>query len=75
MRLFELEVPEESLIEIRAAARDPGIRQDRGERTIRDSIHRDRVSACAARVTAVTNELAGERVGTSCCSPRTRPSS
>src|SRR6266446_3894443 len=44
VRLFELEVPEieEGLIEIKAAARDPGVR--------------------GSRVTAVTNELAGERV-------------
>jgi transcription termination factor NusA len=65
MRLFELEVPEieEGLIEIRPprATRHP--RQDRGE------VERSRLDpqgTCigmrGSRVTAVTNELAGERV-------------
>src|SRR4030095_2624682 len=66
MRLFELEVPEieEGLIEIRAAARDPGIRP---KIAVKPNAPRlDPQGTCigmrGSRVTAVTNELAGERV-------------
>ena len=66
MALFELEVPEiqDGIIEIRAAARDPGMRAK-----IAVLSHDQRVDpqgTCigvrGSRVTAVTNELAGERV-------------
>ena len=66
MRLFELEVPEieEGLIEIRAAARDPGIRAKIAVKT--NDPRLDPQGTCigmrGSRVTAVTNELAGERV-------------
>src|SRR4029453_7194331 len=66
MRLFELEVPEieEGLIEIKAAARDPGIR---AKIAVKSNAPRlDPQGTCigmrGSRVTAVTNELAGERV-------------
>ena len=53
MKLFELEVPEieEGLLEIKSAARDPGIaRQDRGaHRTTSASTRSAPASACAAR--------------------------
>jgi N utilization substance protein A len=57
MRLFELEVPEieEGLIEIKAAARDPGIRA-------KIAVKSNDPRLDPQRVTAVTNELAGERV-------------
>jgi transcription termination/antitermination protein NusA len=65
-RLFELEVPEieEGLIEMRAAARDPGIR---AKVAVKSNDRRiDPQGTCigmrGARVNAVTNELAGERV-------------
>ena len=65
-KLFELEVPEieEGLVEIKAAARDPGSRakiavMSRDKRV-------EPVGTCigirGSRVTAVTNELAGERI-------------
>ena len=67
MKLFELEVPEieEGLLEIKAAARDPGVaRQDR--RACRNDKRIDPIGTCVgmrgSRVQAVTNELAGERV-------------
>ncbi|MBT8420533.1 MAG: transcription termination/antitermination protein NusA [Gammaproteobacteria bacterium] len=66
IRLFSLEVPEigEGLIEIMGAARDPGLRAKIGVRTKEPRI--DPVGACVgmrgARVQAVSNELAGERV-------------
>src|SRR5438270_9124640 len=65
-RLFELEVPEieEGLIEIRAAARDPGIRAKIAVKS--NDPRLDPQGTCigmrGSRVTAVTNELAGERV-------------
>jgi N utilization substance protein A len=65
-KLFSLEVPEigEGLIEIMGAARDPGLRAKLGVRTNEPRI--DPVGACVgmrgARVQAVSNELAGERV-------------
>jgi len=66
IRLFSLEVPEigDGLIEIVGAARDPGSRAKIGVRTKEPRI--DPVGACVgmrgARVQAVSNELAGERV-------------
>jgi N utilization substance protein A len=50
MKLFELEVPEieEGLLEIKSAARDPGVRA--------------KIAVRGSRVQAVTQELAGERV-------------
>ena len=66
VRLFELEVPEieEGLLEIRAAARDPGLRSKIAVKTNDQRI--DPVGTCVgmrgSRVQAVTGELAGERV-------------
>src|SRR5436305_7553783 len=66
MRLFELEVPEieEGLIEIKAAARDPGIRAKIAVKS--NDPRLDPQGTCigmrGSRVTAVTHELAGERV-------------
>ena len=66
MKLFELEVPEieEGVIEIRAAARDPGIRAKIAVKS--NDPRMDPQGACigvrGTRVTAVTNELNGERV-------------
>ncbi|OUD15308.1 transcription termination factor NusA [Thioflexithrix psekupsensis] len=66
IELFKLEVPEigEQLIDIIGAARDPGLRAKIAVRT-RDS-RIDPVGACVgmrgARVQAISNELAGERV-------------
>ena len=66
IRLFELEVPEvgQGLIEIIGASRDPGLRAKIAVHS-KDS-RLDPVGACVgmrgARVQAVSNELAGERV-------------
>src|SRR3982750_2011999 len=66
MKLFELEVPEieEGLLEIKSAARDPGIRAKIGVFTNDKRI--DPIGTCVgmrgSRVQAVTQELAGERV-------------
>ena len=66
VRLFELEVPEieEGLLEIRAAARDPGLRSKIAVKTNDQRL--DPVGTCVgmrgSRVQAVTGELAGERV-------------
>ena len=66
MRLFELEVPEieEGLLEIKAAARDPGIRAKIAVKSNDKRI--DPIGTCVgmrgSRVQSVTNELAGERV-------------
>ena len=66
MKLFELEVPEveEGVIEIRAAARDPGVRAKIAVKS--NDPRMDPQGACigvrGTRVTAVTNELNGERV-------------
>ncbi len=66
MKLFELEVPEieEGLLEIKSAARDPGIRAKIGVHTNDRRI--DPIGTCVgmrgSRVQAVTQELAGERV-------------
>ncbi len=66
VKLFELEVPEieEGLIEIKGAARDPGVRAKIAVKSNDPRI--DPQGTCigmrGSRVTAVTNELAGERV-------------
>ena len=66
MKLFELEVPEieEKLLEIKSAARDPGVRAKIGVFTNDKRI--DPIGTCVgmrgSRVQAVTQELAGERV-------------
>ncbi|MBC7785981.1 MAG: transcription termination/antitermination protein NusA [Methylophilaceae bacterium] len=66
VRLFELEVPEieEGLLEIKAAARDPGLRSKIAVKTNDQRL--DPVGTCVgmrgSRVQAVTGELAGERV-------------
>ena len=66
MKLFELEVPEieEGLLEIKSAARDPGIRAKIAVKSNDPRV--DPIGTCVgmrgSRVTAVTNELAGERV-------------
>ncbi|RAU16593.1 transcription termination/antitermination protein NusA [Nitrincola tibetensis] len=66
IQLFSIEVPEvaEDVIEIRAAARDPGSRAKIAVKTNDGRI--DPVGACVgmrgARVQAVSNELGGERV-------------
>src|SRR5687768_2171557 len=66
VKLFELEVPEieEGLLEIRAAARDPGLRAKIAVKSNDQRI--DPVGTCVgmrgSRVQAVTQELAGERV-------------
>lgn len=66
IELFKIEVPEiaEEVIEIRGAARDPGLRAKIAVKTNDGRI--DPVGACVgmrgARVQAVSNELDGERV-------------
>ncbi len=66
MKLFELEVPEieEGTVEIKAAARDPGSRAKIA--VISHDKRVEPVGTCigirGSRVTAVTNELAGERI-------------
>lgn len=66
IELFRIEVPEiaEEVIEIRAAARDPGARAKIAVKTNDGRI--DPIGACVgmrgARVQAVSNELGGERV-------------
>ncbi|MDB6097292.1 MAG: nusA [Francisellaceae bacterium] len=66
IELFKLEVPEvgEGIIEIKAAAREPGVRAKIAVKTNDGRI--DPVGACVgmrgARVQAVSNELGGERV-------------
>lgn len=66
IKLFELEVPEveDGIIEIKAAARDAGIRAKIAVKTNDPRV--DPQGTCigmrGSRVTAVTNELAGERV-------------
>lgn len=72
-KLFEHEVPEvyEGIIEIRSVARDPGSRAKIAVATDDPSI--DPVGSCVgmrgARVTAVTNELQGERIDVVLWSP------
>src|SRR5579862_7461017 len=66
VKLFELEVPEieEGLLEIKAAARDPGLRAKIAVKS--NDARIDPVGTCVgmrgSRVQAVTQELAGERV-------------
>ncbi|MFN3543678.1 MAG: transcription termination factor NusA [Thiobacillus sp.] len=66
IKLFELEVPEieEGLLEIKAAARDPGLRAKIA--VVSHDPRIDPIGTCiglrGSRVTSVTNELAGERV-------------
>ncbi len=66
IKLFQLEVPEagEGIINILAAARDPGVRAKIAVRSNDKKI--DPVGACVgirgARVQSVSNEIAGERV-------------
>ena len=66
IELFKIEVPEigEEIIEIKAAARDPGSRAKIAVKTNDQRI--DPVGACVgmrgARVQAVSNELGGERI-------------
>lgn len=66
MKLFELEVPEieDGLIEIKGAARDPGIRAKIAVKSNDPRV--DPQGTCigmrGSRVQAVTNELGGERV-------------
>jgi N utilization substance protein A len=66
VKLFELEVPEieEGLLEVKAAARDPGVRAKIAVRSNDQRI--DPIGTCVgmrgSRVQAVTSELAGERV-------------
>ncbi len=65
-RLFEMEVPEvyDSIVEIKAVARDPGFRSKIAVRS--NDSHIDPVGACVgirgARVQAVIGELQGERI-------------
>jgi len=66
IKLFEMEVPEvdDGLLEIKAAARDPGMRAKIAVKS--NDARIDPIGTCVGmrgmRVTAVTNELAGERV-------------
>jgi N utilization substance protein A len=66
IKLFELEVPEieEGLLEVKAAARDPGVRAKIAVKSNDQRI--DPIGTCVgmrgSRVQAVTSELAGERV-------------
>ncbi|MDP2825012.1 MAG: transcription termination factor NusA [Sulfuritalea sp.] len=66
MKLFELEVPEieDGLLEIKAAARDAGMRAKIAVKSNDSRV--DPIGTCVgmrgSRVTAVTNELSGERV-------------
>ena len=66
VKLFEMEVPEieDGLLEIKAAARDPGLRAKIAVKSNDQRV--DPIGSCVGmrgmRVTAVTNELAGERV-------------
>lgn len=66
MKLFELEVPEieQGLLQIRAAARDPGVRAKIAVHATDSRV--DPIGTCVgvrgSRVQAVTQELAGERV-------------
>jgi transcription termination/antitermination protein NusA len=66
IKLFELEVPEieEGLMEIKAAARDPGLRAKIAVKSNDQRV--DPVGTCVgmrgSRVQSVTQELAGERV-------------
>ncbi|CAL4322968.1 transcription termination factor NusA [Buchnera aphidicola] len=66
VELFKIEVPEigEKIIEIKAAARDPGLRSKIAVKTNDKRI--DPIGACVgmrgARVQAISNELCGEKI-------------
>lgn len=66
IELFKIEVPEigEEVIEVKAAARDPGVRAKIAVKTNDGRI--DPIGACVgmrgSRVQAVSNELSGERI-------------
>jgi len=66
MKLFELEVPEieDGLLEIKACARDPGLRAKIGVKSNDQRI--DPIGTCVglrgSRVTAVRNEIGGEQI-------------
>ena len=66
MEMFKLEVPEigQGLIEIKGAARDPGLRAKIS--VLSNDTRLDPIGACVgmrgSRVQAVSNELAGERI-------------
>lgn len=66
MRLFELEVPEieDGLMEIKAAARDPGLRAKIAVKSNDQRV--DPIGTCVglrgSRVTAVRNEIGGENI-------------
>ncbi|MDR0379905.1 MAG: transcription termination factor NusA [Candidatus Accumulibacter sp.] len=66
IKLFEMEVPEidDGLLEIKAAARNPGVRAKIAVKS--NDARIDPIGTCVGmrgmRVNAVTNELAGERV-------------
>jgi N utilization substance protein A len=64
IELFRIEVPEigEEVLEIKAAARDPGSCQNRGENQRQVSTRLALASVCAVRVQAVSTELGGERI-------------
>jgi transcription termination/antitermination protein NusA len=68
IRLFSQEVPEiyDGLIEIRAAARDPGSRAKVAVIAVRDERTFDPIGACVgvrgSRVNAVSQELQGEKI-------------
>ncbi len=65
-RLFELEVPEiyDGIVEIKAAARDPGFRAKLAVHSINEDV--DPVGACVGprgnRVQSISSELRGERI-------------
>ncbi len=65
-RLFELEVPEifNGQVEIKAIAREPGMRSKIGVSAVQDGV--DPVGACVGqrgvRIQAIVNELAGEKI-------------
>jgi len=73
IKLFEMEVPEleENMLEIKAAARDPGSRAKIAVKSNDPRI--DQIGTCVgmrgSRVQAVTAELAGERVDITLWSP------
>ena len=75
VKLFELEVPEieDGLLEIKEAARDPGMRAKIAVKSNDGRI--DPQGTCigvrGSRVNAVTNELAGERIDVVLWSPET----
>lgn len=75
VKLFEMEVPEieDGLLEIKEAARDPGLRAKIAVKS--NDVRIDPQGTCigvrGSRVNAVTNELAGERIDVVLWSPET----